>query len=40
LYLMVEIPAKSWLVFVCWMALGLGIYFLFGFKNSKLNQAD
>lgn len=40
LYLMIEIPAKSWMVFICWMALGLSIYFLFGFKNSKLNKAN
>jgi amino acid transporter len=36
LYLMVEIPAKSWLVFLGWMAFGLIIYFLYGSKNSKL----
>ncbi len=36
LYLMVEIPAKSWLVFFCWMFLGLMIYFLYGYRNSKL----
>lgn len=37
LYLMVEIPANSWIVFFGWMALGLMIYFLYGNKNSKLN---
>ncbi len=37
LYLMVEIPANSWLVFFAWMALGLSIYFLYGFRNSKLS---
>jgi hypothetical protein len=36
LYLMVEIPAKSWLVFLGWMAFGLIIYFTYGSKNSKL----
>lgn len=36
LYLMVEIPAKSWLVFVFWMAAGLLIYFLYGYRHSKL----
>ena len=40
LYLMVEIPANSWLVFFLWMALGLAIYFLYGYRNSKLNAAD
>ena len=38
MYLMVEIPAKSWLVFFGWMALGLSIYLLYGKSNSKLNK--
>ncbi len=37
-YLMIEIPAKSWLVFFLWMGLGLIIYFLYGSKHSKLSQ--
>lgn len=37
LYLMVEIPANSWIVFFGWMGLGLMIYFIYGNKNSKLN---
>lgn len=36
LYLMIEIPAKSWTVFFIWMALGLIFYFLYGYKKSKL----
>lgn len=36
LYLMVEIPANSWLVFFGWMGLGLLIYFLYGYRNSRL----
>jgi APA family basic amino acid/polyamine antiporter len=38
LYLMIEIPAKSWLVFFGWMALGLAIYFVYGQKHSKLEK--
>jgi hypothetical protein len=38
LYLMVEIPANSWLVFFGWMGLGLTIYFAYGSKHSKLNS--
>ena len=38
LYLMVEIPANSWLVFFLWMALGLSIYFLYGYRNSVLHK--
>jgi len=36
LYLMVEIPADSWVVFFAWMTLGLVIYFLYGYRNSRL----
>lgn len=36
LYLMIEIPAKSWLVFFGWMSLGLVVYVLYGMKKSKL----
>jgi basic amino acid/polyamine antiporter, APA family len=38
LYLMVEIPAKSWLVFFVWMALGLVVYFSYGYRKSKLRN--
>lgn len=38
LYLMVEIPAKSWLVFFVWMAIGLAIYFSYGYKKSHLRN--
>ncbi|HEX6916343.1 MAG TPA: amino acid permease [Chitinophagaceae bacterium] len=40
LYLLIEIPVKSWFVFFGWMALGLAIYFLYGYRNSKLNAPD
>jgi amino acid transporter len=36
MYLMIEIPAKSWLVFFMWMSVGLLIYFLYGYRKSKL----
>ncbi|HEX4876557.1 MAG TPA: amino acid permease [Chitinophagaceae bacterium] len=36
LYLMIEIPAVSWTWFFIWMGLGLVIYFLYGYRNSKL----
>lgn len=37
LYLMIEIPASSWLVFFGWMTLGLLVYFSYGKSHSKLN---
>jgi basic amino acid/polyamine antiporter, APA family len=36
LYLMIEIPARSWGVFFGWMAFGLVIYFSYGYWKSKL----
>lgn len=36
LYLMIEIPARSWIVFFGWMAFGLVIYFAYGYWKSKL----
>lgn len=38
LYLMVEIPANSWLVFFGWMILGLAVYFGYGYRNSVLGK--
>jgi basic amino acid/polyamine antiporter, APA family len=38
LYLMIEIPPKSWMVFFGWMSLGLAIYFLYGYRKSKLSN--
>ena len=40
LYLMIEIPAISWLWFFAWMGLGLMIYFLYGRKRSVLSQEN
>lgn len=37
-YLMVEIPLVSWKWFMIWMVLGLVIYFLYGYRKSKLNK--
>lgn len=36
LYLMVEIPTNSWVVFFGWMVIGLVIYFLYGYRKSRL----
>lgn len=35
-YLLIEIPAQSWELFFFWMAIGLAIYFLYGYRNSEL----
>jgi APA family basic amino acid/polyamine antiporter len=36
MYLMIEIPARSWMVFFGWMAFGLCYYFAYGYWKSKL----
>jgi basic amino acid/polyamine antiporter, APA family len=36
MYLMIEIPVKSWMVFFIWMGFGLVIYFLYGYRKSRL----
>lgn len=35
-YLLIEIPAQSWIYFFMWLAFGLIIYFSYGFWKSKL----
>lgn len=39
-YMMAQIPLKSWLGFLIWLLIGLVIYFAFGFRNSKLSDAN
>lgn len=38
LYLMSELGASNWFIFILWLAIGLVLYFAYGYKNSKLNQ--
>jgi amino acid transporter len=38
LYLMIEIPAVSWMWFFIWMGIGLIIYFFYSRRRSKLAQ--
>ncbi|NVO01792.1 MAG: amino acid permease [Bacteroidetes bacterium] len=39
LYLMTELGITNWLRFLIWLAIGLVLYFTYGFKNSKLNSS-
>jgi APA family basic amino acid/polyamine antiporter len=39
-YLLIEIPAMSWLWFFTWMIIGLTIYFLYGYRKSKLSPGN
>ncbi|TDE18580.1 amino acid permease [Dyadobacter psychrotolerans] len=40
LYLMTELGASNWFIFVIWLAIGLVIYFSYGYKKSKLAQGE
>ncbi|MGB9893121.1 MAG: amino acid permease C-terminal domain-containing protein, partial [Candidatus Saccharicenans sp.] len=38
LYLMTSLPPLTWLRFSAWLVIGLLIYFLYGFRHSKLQN--
>lgn len=40
LYLMSELGVSNWFIFILWLLGGLAIYFLYGYKNSKLNKGN
>lgn len=35
-YLMLTLPLETWIRFAIWMVLGFGIYFVYGYKRSRL----
>jgi APA family basic amino acid/polyamine antiporter len=37
-YLMANLPAMTWVRFGAWLAAGLLIYFLYGFRHSKIQK--
>lgn len=38
LYLMSELGASNWIIFIAWLLIGLVFYFAYGYKHSKLNK--
>ncbi len=37
-YLMTKLPVETWLRFIVWLALGLLIYAVYGYRHSRLRQ--
>ncbi|MCW2684312.1 MAG: putative amino acid permease [Blastococcus sp.] len=37
LYLMLNLPGETWVRFVVWMLVGVGVYFLYGRRKSRFN---
>lgn len=37
-YMMAELGLKNWIFFLIWLVVGLVIYFIYGYRNSKLAQ--
>ena len=40
LYLMTQLGVSNWLLFFAWLVLGLGVYFGYGYKHSKLGMKN
>jgi len=40
LYMMSQVELQNWVGFMIWLAIGLIVYFLYGYKNSKLSKKD
>ncbi len=39
-YLMSELGITNWIRFAIWLAVGLIVYFIYGYKHSKLHNRE
>jgi len=39
-YLMMQLPWVTWIRFVVWLAIGLGLYFAYGIRHSRLRCSE
>jgi APA family basic amino acid/polyamine antiporter len=39
-YLLSQLPGLTWIRFLIWLAIGLFIYFVYGYHHSNLNKED
>lgn len=37
---MIQLSGMIWLLFVIWTVLGLGIYMVYGYSHSKMNNKN
>jgi APA family basic amino acid/polyamine antiporter len=40
LYLMTRLPGSTWILFGCWVAVGIVIYLAYGQRRSVANQVE
>jgi APA family basic amino acid/polyamine antiporter len=38
IYLMSDLPVTTWIRFVVWLIIGIAIYFLYGYRNSRVRK--
>lgn len=39
-YMMAQLGLKNWIIFLIWLVIGLTIYFIYGYRNSKLRNVE